>query len=102
METLIRIKQLVISGNTLFTRKARIEMDRDGISEEDVREAIINAPSIAKTIRSKSKSAKEPEYLHVIPGLTYSGLYIYTKGKIKHYQGKDYLYVIISSKRYLG
>jgi len=102
LDTLIRIKQLVLAGKTLFTSKAQIEMERDALREEDVREAIINAPSISKTIRSRKKSAKKPEYLHIIHGLTYSGLYIYTKGKISHHKGEDYLYVIISSKRDIG
>ncbi len=74
-------------------------MEQDRLTEEEVREAIMNAPTIVKTIRSKKTSAKSPEYLHILTGLTFSGLFVYTKGKIKHHKGEDYLYVIISSKR---
>ena len=46
MNTLIRMKQLVLRGSVVFTEKARIEMDRDGITVDMVFEAIMNAPGI--------------------------------------------------------
>ena len=79
-------------------------MARDGLTEEDVLEAILNAPLISKTIRSRRLVPDgSPEYLYVIPGMTYLGITIYTKGKIlKRKTGEEYFYVIISSKRYIG
>jgi len=71
LEPLIRIKRLIILGRYYFTDKAEIEIERESLTEEEVLEAIINAPIITKTIRSDRKSSEgTPEYLYIIPGMT--------------------------------
>jgi hypothetical protein len=99
MEILSRIKRLVLTGNVLFTRKATSEILKDHLSEHLVCEAIVNAPAITKSIRSKDPDTGKRETLHIIKGLTFDGLLIYTKGKIKKIETKEVFYVIISSKR---
>ena len=98
--TLIRIKKLIISGHYRFTLKAELERESDHLSKTDVLEAIINAPAISKTIRSRSKKkASRKELLYVIKGMSYSGLVIYTKGTIRKIAGEDTFYLLVSSKR---
>jgi len=46
--TLLKIKRLIISGDYIFTRKAELEMFADGLTEEAVLEAILNANGIKK------------------------------------------------------
>lgn len=48
MDVLQKSKRLVLRGNVLFTLKAEEEMMIDGLDEDLVVEAIINAPAIAK------------------------------------------------------
>ena len=64
-----------------------------------VLEAIINAPAITKTIRSRTARSGRREVLYVIKGLTYEGLAIYTKGKLARFRGQEVFYVLVSSKR---
>jgi len=54
MSVLLRIKELVDAGKVIYTMKADLEIDRDRITREMVRQAILNAPVIVKTIRSTS------------------------------------------------
>lgn len=99
MDILARIKRLVISGRVVFTEKADLERMRDGLSPEMVYEAILNAPTIYKKIRSRDPKTKQPEYLYVIKGLTFDGLSLYTKGKIRTENNVEVFYVLISSKQ---
>jgi len=99
INTLIKIKQLVFAGNVIFTKKAEIEIARDGLTRELVQQAILNAPAINKTIRSRSPRQARNETLYVVVGITYIGIVIYTKGKFLKREGKEYYYVLISSKR---
>jgi hypothetical protein len=99
MDILIRIKRLVITRRVVFTRKADDEMAIDGLTRELVYEAILNAPTINKKLRSHDPASNQPETLYVIKGFTYDGLGIYTKGKIKKEGDKEVFYVLISSKR---
>jgi len=99
MDILARIKRLVLSGNVLFTKKAEVEIAADNLSEELVCEAIINAPSISKTLRSRNPASGKRENLYIIKGLTYDGLLIYTKGKISKIADWEVYYVLISSKK---
>ena len=62
-------------------------------------EAIINAPAITKTLRSRNPRSGRRETLYVIKGLTYDGLTVYTKGKMATFEGREVFYVLISSKR---
>ena len=99
MDILARIKRLILTDRVLFTRKAEVEIAADNITEELVCEAIINAPSISKTLRSKDPYSGKRENLYIIKGLTYDGLLIYTKGKISKIIDQEYYYVLISSKK---
>ncbi len=99
MDTLVRIKRLVIARNVLFTQKAEGEMATESLTPELVYESILNAPSIFKTLRSRNPQTRKTERLYVIKGLTFDGLDIYTKGKVLTKEGVDVFYVLISSKR---
>lgn len=59
MDVLVRIKRAVLAGRYAFSKKARIEMELDGITELDVAESILNAVAIYKTIRSQSPFRRE-------------------------------------------
>lgn len=81
MDVLMRIKWAVVSGRYGFTRKARIEMAIDDLTELDVAESILNAHDIYKKLRSTSPSRnKRREYLYVIRGTNLDGLVITQKG----------------------
>ena len=99
MDVLIRIKRLVISRRVLFTEKADLEMSADMLTPEIVYEAILNAPAIFKSLRSRNPKTGKAERLYVIKGMTFDGLEIYTKGKIMKMEGIDVFYVLISSKK---
>ncbi len=101
MDTLIRIKRLALAGRLEFTEKADLEMQRDSIDENMVREAIVGADFILKTIRSTHPHSKRREYLHVIVGKSWSGIIIYTKGRFEYTNGEETYYVLISSKRFI-
>ncbi len=98
MSILLQIKALVDAEKIIYTLKADLEIARDGISRSIVRQAILNAPAIVKTIRSTSSVTGKREMLYVLVGITYTGLVIYTKGKILRKGGEEVFYVIISSK----
>jgi len=83
MDMLIRIKWAVSTGRYTFSKKARVEMEMDDLTELDVAESILNARDIYKKLRSTNPSRnKRREYLHVIQGTSLDGLVIYTKGKL--------------------
>lgn len=98
-ELLVRIKRLVLAQRVIFTAKAEGEMYADGLTHELVFEAIINAPTITKTLRSRNPRSGRRETLYVIKGLTFDALTIYTKGKLATVEGREVFYVLISSKR---
>jgi len=101
-DMLVRIKRAVLAGRYVFSEKARIEMEVDGITEMDVAESILNAVAIYKTIHSQSpfrKGAKE--YIHIIQSTNLEGLPIYSKGKLIKEAGEDTYYFLISSKKAL-
>lgn len=98
MEPLIRIKRLVIRRQVLFTEKAEGEMECDNLTADLVYESIVNASEIDTVISWSNPHTGQPERLYVIKGLTFDGLGIYTKGKILNEDGRDVLYVLISSK----
>jgi hypothetical protein len=98
MDTLVRIKRLVIARKVLFTVKAEGEIAAESLTRELVYESILNAPAIFKVLRSRNPHTRMIERLYVIKGLTFDGLDIYTKGKILKKQGVDVFYVLISSK----
>src|SRR5689334_4711110 len=96
---LVAIKRLCQAGNVVFTAKAEIELDRDGLTEQDVIEAIFNADRIQKRLRSTNSATGRRETLYVIESNTWDGVPIYTKGKIVPDPEGDRFYVLISSKR---
>ena len=98
-DILVKIKRIVLRGDFIFTEKAAVEMEQDGLTEEMVSESVMNAPAIFKKLRSKNPRTGTREKLYVIIGVTFDGLPIYTKGKIAKREGKEVFYVYISSKR---
>ena len=99
MDTLLRIKRLVLRGRVRFTEKARDEMDRDGLSAGDVAEAIVNAQTIEKTLRSRSRRRRHAEEkLYVIKSFSYNGTLIYTKGTIVREEDHEVFYIFVSAK----
>lgn len=99
MDTLTKIKKLVIARRVVFTDKAISERVASGLSTEDVFEAIINAVTINKTIRSTSlMKRKRKERLYVIIGSTYDGKMVYTKGTIRKHGVEEEFYIFVSSK----
>lgn len=54
MDIFIRIKRLIIARNVIFTEKAEVEMAGDTLTPELVYEAILNAPAIYKTVRTRN------------------------------------------------
>ncbi len=99
-DILVRIKRAVIAGLVSFSRKARQEMDDDGLTDMDIAEAILNAPAIYKKIRSRNPFHPEKmEYLYIIQGVNLDGIFIYTKGKFIKNEDKEIFYFLISSKR---
>jgi hypothetical protein len=90
----------MLEGRYLFTEKAAIEIEADGLTELDVVEAILNAVAIYKTLRSRSPRRRRPgEKLYVIQATNLSGVMIYTKGKLITEGGREIYYVLISAKR---
>ena len=99
MDTLTRIKALVLHGRVRFTLKAREEMRADALRIPDVVEAILNAKSIDKVLRSRSPSrGRTGEKLYVIKSSNYRGTAIYTKGKVDQFEGQAFFYVFLSAK----
>ncbi len=100
MDLLVRIKRAVIAGRVVFTRKAIEERTGDGLSEQEIRESIVNAAAIYKSIRSTSRQrTRSRELLHIIYGTTFTGIVVYTKGKLLVERGVETYYVLISAKR---
>ncbi len=99
-DVLTRIKRAALAGRCVFTRKARIEMREDGLSEMEVIESLVYASGIYKTLRSTSPFRNQrKERLYVILGRTLGGLRIYTKGKLVTEAATETLYVLVSSKK---
>jgi|CXWL01.1.fsa_nt_gi hypothetical protein len=99
MDILNRIKRLVLRGNYHVTLKTQAELNEDGLRPLDAAEAILNAQSIKKTLRSRSpRRGFAGEKLYVIEGFSYTGTLIYTKGTIKKEAGEESFYLLVSSK----
>jgi hypothetical protein len=101
-DVLVRIKRAVLAGRYVFSEKARLEMEVDGLTELDVAESILNAVAIYKTIRSRSPFRRQVrESLYVIQSTNLDGLAIYSKGKLVREGGSEAYYFLISSKKAL-
>ncbi len=99
MEVLLQIKRLVLRGQVRFTEKARVEMERDGLRSSDVIESIVNAQTIDKTLRSRSRARRHGgEKLYVIKSFSYDGTLIYTKGAIVREKSRAVFYIFVSAK----
>lgn len=98
-EVLTRIKRAVLAGRFELTHKATDELDLAGLEPTDIVESIVTARRIHKTLRSTSQSRPtRREYLHVIISPNFSGVLIYTKGKLSKLDGVDFYYVLVSAK----
>jgi len=101
-DVLVRIKRAVLGGAYAFSKKARMEMEADGLTEFDVIESITNAVAIYKTIRSRSLlRTTARERLYIIESANLAGRAIYTKGKFVREEDRETYYFLISSKRAL-
>ena len=101
-DILVRIKRAVLAGRFVFSEKAKIELELDGLDEMDAAESILNAVAIYKKIRSTSPNRrKAKEYLYIIQSPNLDGIAIYTKGKLVLEAGEDTYYFLVSSKRAL-
>lgn len=70
-DILVRIKRAVLTGHYVFSEKARLEMEADGLTELDIAESILNAVAIYKTVRSTSpRRGSSSERLHIIEART--------------------------------
>jgi len=99
MDVLLQIKRLVVRGSIRFTERAREEMEADGLGAAEVVESIVNAQSITKTLRSRSRTKRHPgEKLYVIKSFSYDGTLIYTKGAIVRQAEEEVFYVFVSAK----
>jgi hypothetical protein len=97
---LLRIKRCCLLGRVVFTEKAEDEHLADGLSREDVVEAVVNAPAIYKTLRSRSQLRRAgTEKLYVVLGFTHEGILIYTKGALRRRSGQEHFYIFVSAKR---
>jgi hypothetical protein len=101
-DVLVRIKRAVLAGHYVFSEKARVEMEADGLTELDIAESVLNAVAIYKRLRSRSPLRQQPkEYLYVIQSVNLEGLAIYSKGKLVRAGDTESYYFFISSKRAL-
>jgi hypothetical protein len=99
VDTLTKIKKLVVGRRIAFTHKAQEERIADGLSVDDIVASILNANAIKKTIRSRSPFRKgKRERLYVIESPNYDGVWIYTKGTIRKVREHEVFYILISSK----
>ncbi len=99
MDLLARIKELVMDDRIILTEKAQMEMEADGLTRRHIRNAVVNAPTINKVLRSRNPRTGSAEKLYVIKGITFDGIFVYTKGKIDKAGNEEVYYVFISSKR---
>jgi hypothetical protein len=98
MDILIRIKRCALTNRLRLTNKAREEMDADDLELIDIRESLVNAVEIYKTIRSTNPRTRRRERLYIIQSPNLSGVDIYTKGKLVKEDDQDTFYLLISSK----
>ncbi len=99
MDPLLRIKRLVLEGRVRYTKKALTEMEADILTRAEVYESVLNAQTIYKTLRSRSRWREYPgEKLYVIKSFSYGGTFIYTKGAIRKEAKREVFYILVSAK----
>lgn len=97
---LTRIKRLIIQQKYLFTEKATLDRIADGLSEEDVLEAILNSTFVrSKKSRSPWRRGKN-EHIYIIESFTYGGVLVYTKGVIRSMYRQETFYIFVSAKKW--
>lgn len=101
MDLLVRIKRCALGNRLRLTAKARDEMNMDCLTIQDIREALVNADHIDKTLRSANPVTGKREHLHVIKSRNFSGVLIYTKGKLIVEQDQETFYLLVSGKHAL-
>jgi hypothetical protein len=94
-------ERCALAGRLRFTNKARDELELDDLEITDIRESLVNAVAIYKTLRSVNPTSGKREYLHIIQSPNLSGVAIYTKGRLSISDGLDTYYLLVSSKRAL-
>ncbi len=100
MTPLLRIKRCCLTRRVILSSKADAERVSAHLSLDDVLEAVVNAPAIYKTLRSRSTGrAVRNERLYVIVGFTHEGIFVYTKGALRRFAGEDWFYLFVSAKR---
>lgn len=65
MDTLIRIKRCALANRLRLTNKARGELEDDDLDITDIRESLMNAVAIYKSVRSKNPVTGRREHLHI-------------------------------------
>ena len=99
MNLLDRIKRIVRDGRMRLTTKARAEMERDGLDEDDLAVSILSAETV-RSKRSVSRNRRERrEMIRIIEGETLDGIRVYTEGVIRKQGGKEVFFVLVSAKR---
>jgi len=89
-----------LTGRVIFSGKADAERVAGRLSLDNVLEAVVNAPAIYKTLRSRStRRAVRHERVYVIVGFTHEGIFVYTKGALRRFAGEDWFYLFVSAKR---
>jgi hypothetical protein len=88
-----------LANRIRLTNKARDELEIENLDLSDIRESLMNATEIYKTIRSTNPRTRRREHLHIIQSSNFTGVLIYSKGKLLVEQGIETFYVLVSSKR---
>ncbi len=76
-------------------------MEADDLEVIDIRESLVNAVAIYKTLRSTNPRSGMRERLYIIQSPNLAGVAIYTKGKLTVEDGLETYYLLVSSKRAL-
>jgi hypothetical protein len=97
--TLTKIKRLIIQCRYVFTTKADTERIADGLTQEAVLEAILNAAFLRVKNSTSPWRKGYREKMYIIESFTYNGLLIYTKGVIRKQDDHETYYILVSAKR---
>lgn len=98
MDALTRIRRAALRGALRFTQKARDEMYRDDLDTEDVRESLVSASRVSKTLRSRTEQGRRGDLLYVVKSRSFAGTIIYTKGTFRREADAEVFYVLVSAK----
>jgi hypothetical protein len=79
MDILARIRRLAPRRRFIFTKKVDKKLESFSLTRDLVLEAIYNAPTIYKTVRSKNPRKGTVETQYVLKGRTFDGQFIEAK-----------------------